>query len=200
MPFRMDAIRASYRIVQATSVHARALASDVGPDPPLSALGEVGQPRRIEGAAASSPDDREEAQPGGDELARRRAARELWARDMATLVARVGPPAADEPPPAFTYRIGPDGRPYATGDPGTHGVHDRDGEPEIRGPTEADARADEIVVVTDDARARGDPWGAEDGDVLAACDPPIAPRADVVRHAYAHADVQGAVTEVDVMA
>lgn len=157
----MDAIRASYRILQAISVHARALASDVGPDPPLSGLGDAAGPRGIEASQAGSQTERDPPREGSDELARRQAARELWARDMTALAARAAAPTENDAPPTFTFRIGPDGRPYAIGDPTQRCADDRRATPEIRGPTE--------------------------GEALAMCDTETPPRADVMRHAYASA-------------
>lgn len=196
MPNGVDAIRASYRIVQATSVHARAMASDAGPDPPLAALGEVGQPRAVESAAAGARADAD-ARGSADELARRRAARELWARDMTALASRVGPPDPDDGPPTFTYRIGPDGRPYAVGDARAHEVRDRDGEPEIRGPTHADAKVDDTIGL--DARpTRGDPEARDVDATTEDVDEP--PRAELVRQAYASATERETSAAVDVMA
>jgi hypothetical protein len=197
MPQAMDAIRASYRIVQATSVHARAMASDIGPDPPLALVGGVGPPRTIEAAAAGSR-TQDEMRDTAEELARRRAAREMWARDMVTLAERAGSPEPDPTPPAFTYRIGPDGWPYAIGDPSTTAARDRGGEPEIRGPTHEGPEPEDAISLVG-RPTRGDP--PTDDPTHATAEADEAPqRTALVRQAYASAAAQGAAPTVEVVA
>ncbi|HWB74019.1 MAG TPA: hypothetical protein VG755_03665 [Nannocystaceae bacterium] len=114
---RMDAIRASSRIAQATLPavlaaprHVTSRADDSGTPAiaPVSAFAMTPAAQTERAGAQASEDERR----GADDLARRR---ELWARDMEvrTEDATDLPDGSVRTLPTFEYEAGPDGRAYA---------------------------------------------------------------------------------------
>lgn len=112
MSLDVDAIRASVRLAQSVAGQVQRHDGINGPAPPV----QPSEPARAGPRAIEPSGGAERSGNASDQLLRER---KLWAEDMRVRAERAStdPPEGElRPLPSFEYKVGPDGRVYATGD------------------------------------------------------------------------------------